>query len=116
MCHRYEEEEGHHNLYPVIVASGLEPDAILLSCPPFFSGVCCGTEPSRELTRLAPRQDIQNYVVLTRAALHGKSAGRADDHLGMLERSGGMPDPALYDFVLKQAPVQETLPVPTISL
>ena len=54
MCHRYEEEEGHRNLYPVIVASGLEPDAIMLSCLPRFFGACGRTEPSREHSRLAP--------------------------------------------------------------
>ena len=94
----------HHgrawDLYLAIVASGLKPDAILLSGLPCFSEGCGRAEPSRGLSRLAPRQDIQNYVALTRAASRGKGAGRTYDHLGMLERSGGMPDSALCYFVL----------------
>ena len=49
-------------------------------------------------------------MVLPRAASHGKGADRAYEHLGKLERSGGMPDLALYNFVLDACILQETLP------
>ena len=71
------------------MARGLQPDAIMIGCLLCFSEERGGTELSQELSRLAPRQDVQNYVTLIRAAIRDKDANRAFDLLGKLERSGG---------------------------
>ena len=88
------------DLNPEIIASGLMPDAIMYACLMRFSVQCGRTELSRELSRLAPQLDTQNYMSLIRAAGRDKDTDRAFQLLEKLNGAGDKVDFAMYNCVL----------------
>ena len=67
-------------------------------------------ELSKELSRLAPQLDTQNYMSLIRAAGHDKGADRAFQLLEKLKDAGDKMDLAMYNFVLDACLLQATSP------
>ena len=98
------------DLYPEITASGLTPDAIRYGCVMRFSVKRGRSELSKELSRLAPQLDTQNYMYLIRAAGHDKGAERAFQLLEKLKGAGDKMDLAMYNFVLDACLLQATSP------
>merc|ERR1719271_1484563 len=88
------------DLYTLIRAEGLEPDAMMYGCLMKFSVECGRTELSRELFDKAPSLDIQNYMSLIRAAGRDKDIDRAFAVLEKLKGSGVSVDIAAYNCVL----------------
>ena len=98
------------DLYPEITASCLTPDAIRYGCLMRFSVKRGRKELSKELSRLAPQLDTQNYMSLIRAAGHDNGAERAFQLLEKLKGAGDKMDLAMYNFVLDACLLPATSP------
>eukprot|EP00933_Yihiella_yeosuensis_P025230 TRINITY_DN1957_c1_g1_i1.p1 TRINITY_DN1957_c1_g1~~TRINITY_DN1957_c1_g1_i1.p1 ORF type:complete len:1032 (-),score=250.13 TRINITY_DN1957_c1_g1_i1:180-3275(-) len=88
------------DLYPQMLADGLEPDTMMYGCLMKFSVECGRTQLSQEISEKLPALDIQNYMSLIRMAGRDKDVEKAFDVIKKLKESQVQIDVAAFNCVM----------------